>query len=107
MSRGSAQRRDGERIFEPHRPSAWPTEGSLLPDHLPFRVRALDASGRRIPAGRVAFDIFCAFGSWAGKPRLRRAEAFPTAHPANWSAFLGPLPGEPKRIVCDAHEVVP
>jgi hypothetical protein len=90
-------------VFEPHRPSAWPTEGSLLLDHLPFRVRALDANGKRIPAGRVAFDVFCAVGYRAGKPRLWRAEAFSSAHPANWSVFLGSLPGEPKRIVCDAH----
>lgn len=90
-------------VFEPYRSRAWPAEGSLLIDHLPFRVRALDASGRRIPAGRVAFDVFCAVGYRAGKPRLWHAEAFSTAHPANWSAFLGSLPGEPKRVVCDAH----
>ncbi len=90
-------------VFEPHRPAAWPAEGSLLLDHLPFRVRALDASGRRIPAGRVAFDVFCAVGYRAGKPRLWHAEAFASAHPANWSAFLGSLPSEPKRVVCDAH----
>jgi hypothetical protein len=42
-------------------------------------------------------------GYRAGSPRLWRAEAFPSAHPANWSAFLGSVPGEPKRIVCDAH----
>jgi hypothetical protein len=75
----------------------------LLLDHLPFRIRALDAGGRRIPAGRVAFDVFCAVGYRAGKPRLWRAEAFTTAHPANWSAFLAALPGDPRRIVCDAH----
>ena len=91
-------------VFKPHRASAWPAEGSLLLDHLPFGVRAfLDAAGRRIPAGRVAFDVFCAVGYVAGKPRLWHAEAFPTAHPANWSAFLASLPGAPKRIVCDAH----
>ena len=90
-------------VFESQRPRAWPTEGSLLLDHLPFRVRALDASGKRIPAGRVAFDVFCAVGYHAGKPRLWRAEAFPTAYPADWSAFLGSLPGAPKRIVCDAY----
>ncbi|MBK5219286.1 MAG: hypothetical protein JJE35_05825 [Thermoleophilia bacterium] len=89
--------------FEPHKPAFWPPEGSLLLDHLPFRVRALDANGKRIPAGRVVFDVFCAVGYRAGKPRLWRAEAFTSAHPANWSAFLGSLPGEPKRIVCDAH----
>jgi hypothetical protein len=90
-------------VFEPRRPAAWPTEGSLLLDHLPFRVRAHDANGRRIPAGRVAFDVFCAVGYRAGKPRLWHVEAFSSAHPANWSAFLGSLAGEPKRIVCDAH----
>jgi len=90
-------------VFEAHRPAAWPAEGSLLLDHLPFRVRALDAAGKRIPAGRVAFDVFCAVGYVAAKPRLWSAQAFPTAHPANWSAFLGSLPGEPKRVVCDAH----
>lgn len=72
-------------------------------DHLPFRIRALDAGGRRVPAGRVAFDVFCAVGYRAGKPRLWRAEAFTSAHPANWSVFLASLPGEPRRIVCDAH----
>jgi hypothetical protein len=89
--------------LSPIRPAAWPAEGSLLLDHLPFRVRALDASGKRIPAGRVAFDVFCAVGYHAGKPRIWHAQAFPSAHPAHWSAFLGSLPGEPKRIVCDAH----
>jgi hypothetical protein len=64
---------------------------------------ALDGAGRRIPAGRVAFDVFCAVGFLAGKPRLWRAEAFPTAHPNNWRAFLAALLGPPKRIVCDAH----
>jgi len=90
-------------VFEPHGPTFWPPEGSLLLDHLPFRVRALDAKGKRIPAGRVAFDVFCAVGYQAGKPRLWRAQAFTSAHPANWSAFLGALPGDSKRIVCDAH----
>jgi hypothetical protein len=90
-------------VFEPHRPRAWPAEGSLLLDHVPFRIRAPDAAGKRIPAGRVAFDVFCAVGYRAGRPLLWRAEAFPRAKPADWSAFLGSLPGEPRRIVCDAH----
>ena len=90
-------------VFAPHAPSAWPAAGALLLDHLPFRVRALDERGRRISAGRVAFDVFCAVGYRAGRPRLWRAEAYSSAHPANWSVFLGSLPGEPKRIVCDAH----
>jgi len=90
-------------VFEPYRSTAWPAEGSLLLDHLPFRVRALDAHGRRIPAGRVAFDVFCGVGFAAGRPRLWLAQAFARATPANWSAFLDSLPGYPKRIVCDAH----
>lgn len=90
-------------VFEPHRPPSWPQEGSLLLDHLPLRVRALDAGGRRIPAGRVAFDVFCAVGYRAGRPQIWRLEAFTRASPRNWSTFLASLPGEPKRVVCDAH----
>jgi hypothetical protein len=90
-------------VFAPHARSAWPAEGSLLLDHLPFRIRALDRSGKPIPGGRVAFDVFCAVGYCAGTPKLWRVEAFASAHPANWSAFLGSLPGVPRRIVCDAH----
>lgn len=90
-------------VTESQRSSAWPAEGSLLLDHLPLRVRAHDAEGRRIPAGRVAFDVFCAVGYRAGKPRLWHAEAFRSADPANWSSLLGALEGEPQRIVCDAH----
>lgn len=90
-------------VFAPHRPTAWPTDGSLLLDHIPFRIRAEDASGRGIPGGTVAFDVFCAVGYRAGKPRLWHAEAFSTAHPANWSAFLASLEGQPPRVVCDAH----
>ena len=90
-------------VFEAHRPAAWPAAGSLLLDHLPFRVRALDRDGRRIPAGRTAFDVFCAVGFCAGRPRLWLARSFANASPANWSTFLGSLPGRPERIVCDAH----
>ena len=89
--------------LSPTDPTAWPAEGSLLLDHLPFRVRALDGSGKRIPAGRVAFDVFCAVGYRAGKPQLWRAEAFPTRPSGQLERFLGSLPGEPRRIVCDAH----
>ena len=93
-------------LFEARRARSWPAEGSLLLDHLPFRVRAEDAAGRGIPGGTVAFDVFCAVGYRAGRPRLWHAEAFPTAHPANWSAFLGALEGEPRRVVCDAHKAM-
>jgi hypothetical protein len=93
-------------VLAPQRPSSWPAHGSLLLDHIPFRIRAEDASGRGIPGGRVAFDIFCVVGCRAGKPRLWRTEAFSTAHPANWGAFLASLQGEPSRVVCDAHHAV-
>jgi hypothetical protein len=91
-------------LFDLQRPTAWPTQGSLLLDHMPFRIRAEDASGVGIPGGRVAFDVFSAVGYRAGKPRLWHTEAFPSAHPQNWSAFLAALPGEPERVVCDAHK---
>jgi hypothetical protein len=39
-------------VFAPQRPASWPTHGSLLLDHIPFRIRAEDASGRGIPEGR-------------------------------------------------------
>jgi transposase-like protein len=51
----------------------------------------------------VAFDVFCGVGFVAGKPKLWLTEAFTSANPANWSAFLGSLPGYPERIVCDGH----
>src|SRR5918994_3404259 len=90
-------------VFAPHRPASWPAHGSLLLDQIPFRIRAEDASGRGIPGGTVAFDVFCAVGYRAGKPRLWHAEAFSTAHPANWSTLLGAYEGEPRRGVWDAH----
>jgi hypothetical protein len=90
-------------VFEPYRSAAWPAEGSLLLDHIPFRIRAEDAKGRGIPGGTVAFDVFCAVGYRAGKPRLWHVEAFSSARPANWSAFLAAYEGHPRRVVCDAH----
>ena len=60
-------------LFEARRARSWPAEGSLLLDHLPFRVRAEDAAGRGIPGGTVAFDVFCAVGYRAGRPRLWHA----------------------------------
>lgn len=90
-------------VFEPHRPSAWPASGTLVLDHRPFRVRALDPSGRPIPAGKVAFDVFCAMGYEAGRPRIWRLEAFRDADTRSWLDFLDSLPGEPPRVVCDAH----
>lgn len=85
-------------VFEPHRPFAWPTAGSLLLDDLPFSVRD-PATGRF----RIAFRVFCAAGFERGRPRLWRVEAFPDASQANWEAFLRALEGAPRRVVCDNH----
>ena len=73
-------------------------------DHLPFRVRALNTRGRRIPGGRVVFDVFAAMGyDDRAEPRIWRLEAFPNASAANWSTFLRRLGGQPPRVVCDNH----
>jgi len=89
-------------VFEAHRPTAWPATGTVV-DHLPFRVRAVNAQGAPIPGGVVAFDVFCAMGYDRGRAKLWRLEAFPDASAANWVAFLGRLDGAPPRVVCDAH----
>jgi hypothetical protein len=83
-------------MFEPYRPRAWPTTGSLLLADLPFRVRDPEA-GRT----RVAFRIFAAVGYERGRPKLWRLEAFTTKSQADWEAFLRALPGAPPRVVCD------
>lgn len=83
-------------VFEPHRPRAWPTSGSLLLDDLPFRVRDPE-TGRT----RVAFRVFAAMGYERGRPKLWRLEALTTKSQADWEAFLRALPGAPTRVVCD------
>ena len=85
-------------VFEPHRPGAWPTAGSLLLDELPFSVRD-PASGRF----RIAFRVFCAAGFEGGRPKLWRVEAFPDPAQANWELFLRALEAAPPRVVCDSH----
>ena len=90
-------------VFEAHRPTAWPATGTVVLDHLPFRVRAVNAQGAPIPGGVVAFDVFCAMGYDRGRAKLWRLEAFADASTANWVAFFGRLGGTPERVVCDAH----
>lgn len=84
-------------VFAPYRPTCWPAHGSLLLDHIPFRVRAEDALGRGIPGGTVAFDVFCAVGYRAGKPRLWHAEAFqppiPPTGARSWPHSTARRPG--------------
>ena len=83
-------------VFEPYRPPAWPREGSLLVDDLPFRVRDPD-TGR----SRVAFRVFAAMGYEAGRPKLWRLEAFTSKGQADWETFFDGLPGAPSRVVID------
>ena len=83
-------------VFEPHRRSAWPDEGSLLLDDIPFPVR--DPAGGRF---RIAFKVFCAAGFEAGRLKLWRLEAFASKSQADWERFLGRLGGAPPRVVCD------
>lgn len=83
-------------VFEPYRPQAWPESGSLLLDDLPFRVRS-----PKTGSTRIAFRIFAAMGYEAGRPKLLRLEAFTTKSQPDWEAFLGALPGAPRRVVCD------
>lgn len=86
-------------VFEPHRPQAWPSAGSLVIDSLPFRVRNPLQPGR----APVAFSVFCAMGYVAGRPRMWRMEAFTDASAPSWEAFLRSLPGAPTRVVCELH----
>jgi len=86
-------------VFEPHRPPAWPSAGSLVIDALPFRVRNPLRAGR----APVAFSVFCAMGYLAGRPRMWRMEAFTDASALSWEAFLRSLPGTPSRVVCELH----
>jgi hypothetical protein len=83
-------------VFEPYRPRAWPTSGSLLLDDVPFRVR-----DPKTGSTRIAFRIFAATGYEAGRAKLWRLEAFTSKSETDWKAFLGALPGAPPRVVCD------
>lgn len=87
-------------VFEQHRRDAWPSEGTVVLDHIPFRCRDPYNSGKSY----VAFDVFCAMGYEAGRPMIWRLEAFTDAKTANWRTFLRSLPGQPERVVCDAHD---
>lgn len=91
-------------VFEPHRPNDWPSEGTLVLDHMPFRIKSLKEDGTPNPGGKVAFDVFAAMSyNERGEPKLWRLEAFNDASARNWTTFLSRLAGEPPRVVCDNH----
>ncbi|MGH2873006.1 MAG: transposase [Solirubrobacteraceae bacterium] len=83
-------------VFEAYRSLTWPAEGSLLLDDLPFRVRD-PSTGRTC----VAFRVFAALGYQAGRPKLWSLRAYTSKSQADWEAFVGSLPGAPRRVVCD------
>lgn len=92
-------------MFERFRPFAWPETGSILLDHIPFRVTALGDDGKPKPGGKIAFDVFAAMGYEHDRPMFIRFEAFSGASAENWVRFLtgGALTGQPTRIVTDGH----
>jgi hypothetical protein len=90
-------------VFAKLGPAAWPISDSLVLDHLPFRIPAVNASGEAIPAGVVAFDIMAAMGYENHRARIWLLGASPTALTDDWLAFLNRLPGEVERVVTDGH----
>jgi hypothetical protein len=52
----------------------------------------------------VAFRVFYAMGSVAGRPRMWRTQAFTDGSAMSWEPFLGSLPGVPGRVVCELHQ---
>ena len=86
-------------VFAPHAPSRWPEDGTLVLDHFYFRLRRSDEAARHY----FGWHVLCALAYQGGRRELVRLEAFTNATPASWRAFLGALPGAPRRIVCDAH----
>lgn len=93
-------------VFEAHRRYQWPGTGTVVLDHLPLRVRALNDHGRPRPGGTVAFDVFAAMGYADDRPVFLRLEAFPDASTANWVESLrgGAITGQPVRVPTDGHD---
>jgi hypothetical protein len=87
-------------VFEQHRRSAWPSEGTLVLDHLGFRYRGWDKHGRP-KTGPVGFNVFAARGYENGYGQLWSLRAYPDASPESWLDFLGRLDGAPDRVITD------
>jgi hypothetical protein len=90
-------------VFEPHRRWSWPIEGSIVLDHLGFRIRELRPDGTPKTAP-VAFNVLAALGYENGAPFLWKLAASPTVGRADWRAFLSGLDGTPRRVVTDGHD---
>lgn len=93
-------------VFERFRRYEWPTSGSVVLDHLPLRVKALNEHSRPRPGGQVAFDVFAAMGYEDVRPVFLRIEVFPDASMDNWVQFLRgeALSGQPASVVTDGHD---
>jgi hypothetical protein len=89
-------------IYDRERRTSWPQTGSLVLDHLGFRVRGYDEHGRP-KTGPVAFNVLAALGYEDGHWQLWRLASSPTVNAADWAAFLSGLDGAPRRVVTDGH----
>lgn len=89
-------------VFEQHRRGAWPTQGSVLLDHIGFRVKARREDGTPV-TGPVAFNILAAAGYENGVMRLWHLQSAPTVLTNDWHRFLAQLDGTPRRVVTDGH----
>lgn len=90
-------------VFEPHRRWSWPAEGSIVLDHLGFRIRELHPDGTP-KTGPVAFNARAARGYENGTPFLWKLAAMPTVTKDDWLEFLDGLDGTPQRVVTDGHD---
>jgi hypothetical protein len=89
-------------VFEPHRRWSWPTEGSVLLDHLGFRVKATREDGRPV-TGPVGFKVLAAAGYENGVLRLWHLRSAQTVLTEDWMDFLSAIDGSPSRVVTDGH----
>jgi hypothetical protein len=89
-------------VFEPHRKTTWPRSGSLLLDHIGFRVSKTGKDGTPV-VGPVAFNVLAAAGYESGRLRLWHLQSAPTVLADDWLDFLGQLDGAPPRVVTDGH----
>jgi hypothetical protein len=92
-------RSDIEARYEPVRRG----EGTLILDAVPFHIKSPD---RRL-GGERAFSVFSALAATREGASLLRLESFHGEQgrcAPEWRRFLGSLPGEPARVVCDMDD---